>query len=275
LTSENIGHEGFSKTIINTNPSPAPIGETVKPAKTKATTKLQTVELLNPGFEEKAKAPAKSASTNDEDTGLPELSLGEEKMLLEFASKELFEDSFRFIQAHPEVFSRVFSDQLMARAFSLQMKGKSVDARKCCKWALALNYSLQLGPQGVGMFYKRMMSGNQEAIMFFEDDLNKTFSHIQERCKILAANKQKEPEWNENNSNLNKEEAEAFKTFPKHFQQALLSNDMTKINESFKMMGETEANRVMELCQKVGLISVLSEDEAKKMMEQDKAAKVQ
>lgn len=111
-----------------------------------------------------------------------------------------------------------------------------------------------------------MINQVPEAIKFFEDDLEKTFAHIKARSKVLAEKKEFE-EIDTENSNLTPEEAKAFKTFPKHFQEALLANDMEKINESFAKMGKEESERVMAECQRVGLIKVLDDDEAKQVMD--------
>ena len=277
LTSENIGHEGFSKTIINPGTSKMPPISAADSTKTgkMAKGKEKKIEVLNPGFEDKPIPASASSTASQEETddfGLRELSLAEEKILLDFASKPTFEDSFRHLQQYPELVTREYSDQLMARAFQLQMKNRSKEAKNCVKWSLALNYSMQLGPQGVGMFYKRMMSGQKEAVQFFEEDLERTFAHLKERSKVLAE-KHRSDKLSPENSNLTPDQAKVFVTFPKYFQDAFMSADMDEINAAFAKMGQEEAKRVMEECQRTGLIQVMSQDEANTLIEKEKSSK--
>jgi cell division cycle protein 37 len=75
--------------------------------------------------------------------------------MLLFAQSKDFEQAYKFIQDHPQIVSRTTSDHLMARAFRLQMEGSPKEARQCCQWSLALNYSMQMGSDGVGLFFKK------------------------------------------------------------------------------------------------------------------------
>ncbi|KAI3637450.1 hypothetical protein MIR68_004099 [Amoeboaphelidium protococcarum] len=269
LTSENIGHEGFSKTIINTKPDP-------KEQKAKAGKQSQKqIEVLNPDHAQKAiqKSSVQNqsgggAAGGDADVDLRELSQDEDQMMLDFVKCKDFTESFHFIQQHPEIVQKEFSDHIMARAFKCQMDGKSQEAKRCVKWSLALNYALQMGRDGVGLFYKRMTGEAKEPLALFEQDLESTYNHVKERSKILKA-KQNSKDLDEDNSNLTPEQAVVFKTFPKHFQDAMYSGDMNKINESFGKMTEEESARVMADCQKTGLISVLSEEESKQYLPQE------
>lgn len=105
--------------------------------------------MLNPGYESVEK------KAQEEEGELRELSKEEDELVTGFSKLETFEDSFKYIQAHPEIVSKEYSNQLMARAFQLQMANQSKQAKKCAKWSLALNYSLQMGNDGVGLFYRR------------------------------------------------------------------------------------------------------------------------
>jgi cell division cycle protein 37 len=200
-------------------------------------------------------------------------------MMLKFAKLKTFEDAFRFIQQNSEIVSREYSDHLMARAFKLEMDGKSTEAKACARWSLALSYCFQMGKDGVGLFFKRyaisqhtacscvsMLSGGPAAVQVFETDLEGTYARIRERSKILRdKRKQESDQLDENNSNLTPEQSEAFNAFPKYFQDALFSNDIDQINAAFAKMDETLAADVMAKCQATGLISLLSEEEAQQM----------
>jgi hypothetical protein len=114
-----------------------------------------------------------------------------------------------------------------------------------------------------------MLQGGPDAVAIFEQDLDQTFQRIRDRCVVL---REKSKDLDETNTNLTPEQAKAFKTFPKYFQDALLANDMDKINEAFSLMDEETSKRVMDECQRTGLISVLSEEEAKQYLDQDHLA---
>ena len=93
--------------------------------------------------------------------------MNEEMQLKRFSRMTTFEESFRYIQANPNIVSRAFSDHLMARAFSLQSDDRDREARLCVKWSFALNYSLQMGPDGVGLFYNRFARGQGMVVLSF------------------------------------------------------------------------------------------------------------
>lgn len=79
----------------------------------------------------------------------------EEKKLVAFSQMNSFEEAFRYLQQHPDIASRLYCDQLMARAFQLQIDRKDRESRLCVKWSLALSYSFQMGVDGIGLFFKR------------------------------------------------------------------------------------------------------------------------
>lgn len=110
-----------------------------------------------------------------------------------------------------------------------------------------------------------MTQNGPEPIKIFEQDVEATYTRIRERCVVLRQKKESS-EITEENSNLTPEQATAFKSFPKFFQDALMSNEMDKINEAFSKMDEATAKTVMDKCQETGLIAILSEEEAAKYM---------
>lgn len=79
----------------------------------------------------------------------------EEELIGKFAKLASFEDAFKFIQKHPDIVVREYSDHLMAKSFKLEHDHKTKEARAACKWSLALSYCLQMGSDGVGLFFKR------------------------------------------------------------------------------------------------------------------------
>jgi cell division cycle protein 37 len=200
---------------------------------------------------------------------MPELTLHEEKIMLQFIKCKDFESAYDFIKSYPEIVSRDISDSLLARAFRKQMNGEEKEAYQCCRWSLVLNYCMNLGSDGVSLFFKRMNA--VAALQVFEADFDQTWKRIQERCRVLKQ-KDEEKEYDESNSNLTPEQAAVFKTFPKDFQKAMISGEVEQINAAFSKMSEEQYKEVMEQCQKCGLISVLSKEEADAMVEQEKKA---
>lgn len=120
-----------------------------------------------------------------------------------------------------------------------------------------------------------MTSGIAEAVRLFESDVESSYARVKERAAVLREKRESRADEGvtAENSNLTPEQAEAFNTFPKVFQDALMSNDMDKINDAFNLMGKEEAEEVMKKCQDTGLIAVLSEDEAKQYMDADEQSK--
>jgi hypothetical protein len=100
----------------------------------------------------------------------------------------------------------------------------------------------------------------------FQTDVENSYSRIKERSKVL---KERTSEIDSENSNLTPEQAEVFKTFPKYFQDALVANDIEKINDAFSRMDKAESDAVMKKCQETGLITVLNEEEAAEYMEKE------
>lgn len=118
-----------------------------------------------------------------------------------------------------------------------------------------------------------MIAGNNNAISLFSSDLKAMVDRITERSAVLVAEKKKTAdELDEENSNLTPEQSVAFKSFPKFFQDALLSNDLNSINDAFAKMSKEESDEIMEKCQSTGLIRMLDEQEATSMLDEQDAS---
>lgn len=109
----------------------------------------------------------------------------------------------------------------------------------------------------------RMIQGNPTATAAFQQEVEASYTRLRDRCAVLAAEGKLDkmaksstassPDHiDEDNSNLTAEQAAAFRTFPKQFQEALMENDMELINAAFDAMGKEEAERVMKQCQDTG-----------------------
>lgn len=96
-----------------------------------------------------------------------------------------FEESFHFIQKHRDVYVPGASDALLVAAFTAQQEGNSTYAKQCVHQSLLIQYCEKLGADGVGLFFKRLLSqdprarGAAEGI--FIKDVEDTYAHIAKR----------------------------------------------------------------------------------------------
>ena len=77
--------------------------------------------------------------------------------LVEFSNIPIhsFQKSYEFIQRHRDVYVPGASDALLVAAFASQREGKSKYAKQCIHQSLLLQYCDKLGPDGVGVFFKK------------------------------------------------------------------------------------------------------------------------
>ncbi|KAF9450581.1 hsp90-like protein [Macrolepiota fuliginosa MF-IS2] len=183
ITSDDI-HEGFDSKYVAPKPAPEPIPLTKNKNKKKET----TYEVLNPGPSSPAPAPETSPEPEDLSEGeaeLPQLT----PSLEAFSNIRLreYEKSFEFIQHHRDVYVPGASDALLVAAFTAESEGKKKYAKQCVHQSLLLQYSEKLGRDGLGVFFKKMISGDKRAETVFLEDLEKTYNHLAERVKITQA----------------------------------------------------------------------------------------
>jgi cell division cycle protein 37 len=108
-------------------------------------------EVLNPKAAEAA--GALEPDPEDEEEGLPQMT----PSLLGFSKLPMneFEKSFRYIQEHRDVYVPGASDALLVQAFQAEGQGRRSYAKACIHQSLLLQYCEKLGPNGVGMFFKK------------------------------------------------------------------------------------------------------------------------
>jgi cell division cycle protein 37 len=97
-------------------------------------------------------APQAEDNADDDDE---EADITVSPLAKEFAKLSGFEQCFRFVGKHPEIVSEVYSDQLLAEAFTEQLEGNEKYARNCVSQSLILQYCGQLGKDGVNLFFAR------------------------------------------------------------------------------------------------------------------------
>lgn len=73
-----------------------------------------------------------------------------------------FEASFAFLQASAAnkniIFTEGAVDALLLEAFTQEMSGKRKYAKQCVHQSLLIQYCEKLGPNGIGMFFKKYVS---------------------------------------------------------------------------------------------------------------------
>ena len=109
--------------------------------------------MLNPKGVANAQEAQAREDENEEADELPEMT----PSLTEFSKIPIgeYEKSFRFIQAHRDVYVPGASDALLVAAFQAQGDGKATYAKKCIYASLLLQYCEKLGKDGVGLFFKK------------------------------------------------------------------------------------------------------------------------
>lgn len=101
-----------------------------------------------------------------------------------------FEEALQFLSAHKALVSERSgtTDSLLLEAFDAQMAGKAKFARQCVEKSLLIQYCNKLGPDGVNLFFRRMVgSQNGKASLVYINDVLATYARIAERSKVLAA----------------------------------------------------------------------------------------
>jgi cell division cycle protein 37 len=72
-----------------------------------------------------------------------------------FAYLKGLDASLKALSINPELIGQKYSDEVLAEAFRLEMKGKSDEAFNCVQQSLILQYCGLLGKDGISLFFKR------------------------------------------------------------------------------------------------------------------------
>lgn len=203
-----------------------------------------------------------------------------------------YEESFHFIQEHRDVYVPGASDALLVQAFRAERAGDSTHAKKCVHQSLLLQYCEKLGPDGVGLFFKRMTSGDKRASSVFEKDVEDTFEHIRKRVKVA---REEEETGGEEQIQLVPESAgqhisfivpdgpppehlqlegpgteeldieqvrkvlqmrwDVFNGFPEDLKEALKAQSLVKVNKVLGRMKVAEAEEVVGLLDSAGILN--------------------
>ncbi|KAL2287598.1 hypothetical protein FJTKL_05002 [Diaporthe vaccinii] len=170
ITSESI-HTGFDSSHVAK--ATAPSSSTGKKDDSK-------VELLNPNFSTTQAGEQSSAAKPDDDDEEVEASPAAKQ----FAKIKTgsYSESLSFLGKHPEILQEKETDGLLIMAFDAQLSGKDDFARQCVHQALLLQYCRALGRDGVGLFFKRIMTKGHQAQDVFFKDVQDTYLKIKTRA---------------------------------------------------------------------------------------------
>ncbi|WWC59077.1 uncharacterized protein I303_101624 [Kwoniella dejecticola CBS 10117] len=285
ITSEGI-HDGWSQSSV-TKSKPSPLDDKPKIPKKKETT--ETIEVLNPKAAERELSAA-SAETEDVEEFGPLTPSAKA-----FANIPLgaFEKSFAFIQKDSSVLTEATHDSLLAEAFDAERRGDKGLAQRCVHQSLLVNYCRQLGRDGVGLFFQKMISRNPKSLEMFMQDFNQTYTRIarrtvemiaeeeaageREQIQLVAEDPSVEIGFNlpdgpppadlrlegEGTEDMDIEQVklflqhkwDIFQAFPESLRNALKTEKLDEVNKVLGKMKVADAEKVVELMQEGGMLS--------------------
>ncbi|CAK5284095.1 unnamed protein product [Mycena citricolor] len=282
ITSEDM-HDGFDTKYVPPKPAPAPHPIAAKmdapPAKKSTTTEY---EVIN--------SPKGKEKEDTEDEELEDDIANLTPSLDAFSRIPLqdFEKSFRFIQEHRDVVVPGASDALLGAGFKAQYENQPKYAKQCVHQSLLLQYGEKLGADGLGIFFKKMISGDKRAQMVFLDDVEKTYAHLENRVKTSKEESQKGKETimlatenegdisfnvpsgpppdelvlGEGMEDMDLEQVRAalqlrwdvFQGLPLDLQKALQTEQLAEVNKVFGAMEVEEAEDILQRLDMSGII---------------------
>jgi cell division cycle protein 37 len=294
ITSESI-HDGFNTSHVSKN-APPPASK----SKSGSNSKKPTLELINKptglssahrdalshaddpissgaeaDVEDDALIPAHEDS--DEETDPASIKLTSEGRAFSQIKSNDYRALLSYISSHPNIVTEATQDALLVEAFNAQLAGKPAYARTCVHQGLLIQYCRQLGPDGVGLFFKRITTPGHQAMGVFNKDVAETYARIKNR----AAELKKEEEENEkgveqiqlhavepgteihinvpqpnSSEEIEIEARKIFDSFPPGLQRALESGQLDKVNDVLGKMSVSEAEEVVELLGQGGMLSL-------------------
>lgn len=207
--------------------------------------------------------------------------------------------SAEFLFKHTKICTEQQKDALLMSAFDAQLSGDAATTLQIIHQSLLLQYIAQLaGPRAgrdqiikaIKLFCSKVADKNAPASAGFKQDVANTFAHIQKRCEVIkaehAANTEGEGEaliqlkaLDDDTQLLvtlpqpNTKEHEIFTTeIPKEMQAAVKTGSLDEVNKVFAEMKIEEAEHVLELFDKCGVIGINAyledENEFRQLQEQ-------
>jgi len=197
--------------------------------------------------------------------------------------------SMTFIIDHPDVVSERNQDGLLVQAFNAEMEGVGALSKQYVHQALLIQYIRQVGRSGIETFFKgyafwngthwhRIADRHHKAYAVFNDDVNNTHSRIRNRTKEILSEREMThgveqiqlqavdpntaihitvPPPNSDNPEV-QEARKIFEAFPPGLQRALEKGTLEDINLVLGKMAVDQAEEVVELLSRGGMLSIES-----------------
>ncbi|SAM85932.1 related to Hsp90 co-chaperone Cdc37 [Ustilago bromivora] len=213
-----------------------------------------------------------------------------------------FETALQFLSKHKLLLhpSSNTTDSLLLEAFNAQMASKSSLARRCVEKALMIQYCNKLGPDGVNLFFRRMVgSKDGRASVVYLNDVLATYARIRDRSKTLAEQQKDAGEGEEQiqlvaeddtttisfdlpdgppqevielqgeaKEKINPEDVrtwlqmrwDIFQSFPEDFRKALETKQLRRVNEVLGSMNVGEAEQIVRKLDQAGILNFSSSE---------------
>lgn len=208
---------------------------------------------------------------------------------------DAFDKARAFLASHKELLRENYGtcDALMLEAFETEMSGKRQYARQCIEKALLVQYCTRLGPDGVSLFFQRMVQSDGRALLVFINDVLQTYARVATRSKELS--KTDEPQEQiqlvtedpsvsvsfnipdgqppehitlegEGTEDLDPVQVREFlqrrwdiyNSFDPKFREALETQNLDKVNKVLGDIPVPEAEKLVEMLQESGVLSFRS-----------------
>jgi cell division cycle protein 37 len=285
ITSDDV-HEGFSYSAVSKE-------EEKKADKTKA----QTLELLNPASKtDEGQSSGADADIEDGGPGVDdEENIDASPDAKKFAQIALYNypECMKFLSSHPNLLTEKDTDGLLVEAFDAQLKGQDAYAKRCVQRSLLLQYCRQLGRDGMGIFFKRIMTPGHNAQKLFEDDYQQTYARIKTRTAELNAQSAQEGSGDKEQIQLHAvdpntkisfnipapiphdlaEKSDAppptaeeiaarsiFESLPPNLQRAIETDSLDEVNRVLGKMALDDAEEIVGKLGDSGIISMVEQD---------------
>ncbi|KAL2913665.1 hsp90 co-chaperone Cdc37 [Polyrhizophydium stewartii] len=312
---------GFDKTVVAKKPeeeelTAAPAADSAPSSTTSAATTsakpaptTKTIETINTPRARPVETPEKIADSVAAYPGLADEILSgfsatdqeledEQPGLLAFSRYTDFGDVIKALKSKPKLMKESREEMLLMRALSLEIMGRSKEAKTAALNSLIIKYTRSLGASGIDVFFSRLQGGKTSAHTMFFSDVEKTYEHIQKRGKVLreermpsfkrAAKEKAEHEAKireiyesflqpdgslvfpmpENPSERFLERAKWFNELPHYAKEGLLLEDIDKINQFLGTLTPEEAERNAQFAIEAGFIQTQSEEDQEGQQQQ-------
>ncbi len=240
---------------------------------------IEKVETINDVKDDSGQQPSKPLSQLDDLECLPET------LVFSKIPQDDIEAAGSFVKDHLYIACEQQKDALFMKAFDSELSGDKERTKQIVHQGLLLqymddlfrgataNHSALRKNQLLNMFVEKLSDANSPAYSVFMQDYEKMYTHILTRCKALR-DEQKKEEPNQGveqiqlrsvdpstklTVELPKEGTEKykyFKTLPEKMQKALQTEDLDEINKVFASMSVEDAENVLDIFDRCGVIQV-------------------